>query len=135
MYDIICKPGGAIMQREIIILNNSNSLLSKNNINCLIVEINKLSIDKTMKELLLIASTNLISTVKTTKALIYQLETFKSHGQVMPNKTKSKYLNKIILDLSKLSTEDFTTNIDNLINFITTNNINLTIQANKKAVI
>ncbi|MBP3708424.1 MAG: hypothetical protein J6J36_07525 [Clostridia bacterium] len=117
------------MGKQIIILNNSSSVLSKDNINSLIIEINKLKINRPMKELLLIASTNLLSSVKTTKGLIYQLESFRNQGKVLPEKTKSKYLNKIIADLKQLSISDFTTNINNLISYLETNNISLTIKA------
>lgn len=118
------------MEKQIIILNNSSSMLSKEYIHNLIVEINKFQINKSMKQLLLIASINLLSNVKTTKGLTYQLDSFKNQGKVFPNKTKSKYLNSIIKDIKKLSISDFSTNIDNLIKFIELNHIKIEVKNN-----
>lgn len=115
------------MNKEIIALNNIQSMFSKDNINKLIVEINKLKINKDMKKLLLMASLNLLSSVKTTKSIVYQLETFKSQGKVVPSKTKSKYLNNILKDIKQMSASDFSNNIDNLITFLKTNNITIKI--------
>ena len=61
------------MDRQLVLLNNPSQMINKETINKLIVEINKLNINKTMKQILLIASLNLLSSVKTTKGLIYQL--------------------------------------------------------------
>ena len=113
------------MNKELIILNNSHTMLSKEYINNLVVEINKLKINKSMKELLLIASINLLSSTKTTKSLTYQLDNFRNHWKVLPEKTKSKYLNNIIKKINKSSASDFTNNINNLINYLTINNINI----------
>ena len=76
------------MNKEIIILNSTSTQITKNNLNKLIAEINKLDIGKFMKKILLIACINLLSTTKTTKGLIYQLETFKKQGKVFPDKTR-----------------------------------------------
>ncbi len=103
-------------------------MLSKKYINSLILEINKLDINKSMKELLLIASTNLLSPIKTSKGLIYQLDSFKKQGSIFPEKTKSKYLNSIIKDLKSLPESDFIGNIDNLKVFLESNSINITIK-------
>lgn len=115
------------MNKEIIALNNIQSMFSKDNINKLIVEINKLKINKDMKKLLLMASLNLLYSVKTTKSIVYQLETFKSQGKVLPSKTKSKYLNNILKDIKQMSASDFSNNIDNLITFLKNNNITIKI--------
>lgn len=115
------------MNREIIILNNANSMLSTENINKIIVEINKLKINKAMKKILLIASLNLLSSVKTTKSLVYQLENFRNQGKIYPERTKSKYINNILKDIKNMSVSDFTNNVNNLINFLTANNITIKI--------
>lgn len=115
------------MNKEIIALNNIQSMFSKDNINKLIVEINKLKINKDMKKLLLMASLNLLYSVKTTKSIVYQLETFKSQGKVLPSRTKSKYLNNILKDIKQMSASDFSNNIDNLITFLKNNNITIKI--------
>lgn len=111
------------MNRQLVLLNNSSQMINKETINKLIVEINKLNINKTMKQILLIASLNLLSSVKTTKGLVYQLESFRNHGKIYPEKTKSKYLNNIIKTIKSLSISDLTNTINNLINFLTTNNV------------
>ena len=79
------------MDRQLVLLNNPSQMINKETINKLIVEINKLNINKTMKQILLIASLNLLSSVKTTKGLIYQLESFRNQGKIYPEKTRSKY--------------------------------------------
>ena len=99
------------MDRQLVLLNNPSQMINKETINKLIVEINKLNINKTMKQILLIASLNLLSSVKTTKGLIY------------PEKTRSKYINNIIKTIKSLSISDLTNTINNLINFLTTNNV------------
>ena len=48
------------MDRELIIFNDSNQMINPTTNNKLIAEINKLSITKPMKQILLIAITNLI---------------------------------------------------------------------------
>ena len=53
------------MNKQLFIMNNASNMLSKKYINGLILEINKLDISKHMKELMLVASTNLLSTTKT----------------------------------------------------------------------
>ena len=68
----------------------------KETINKLIMEINKFTKNNSMKQILLIASLNLLSPVKTQKALIYQLESFRNQGKVYPERTKSKYINNTI---------------------------------------
>lgn len=118
------------MSKQLFIMNNSNNILSKKYINNLILEINKLDINKIMKEILLIASTNLLSPTKTSKGLIYQLDSFKKQESVFPEKTKSKYLNSIIKDLKSLPKSDFISNIDNLKIFLESNNINITVKPN-----
>lgn len=115
------------MNRELILLNNPSQIINKDTINKLIGEINKLKINKSMKQILLIASLNLLSSVKTAKGLTYQLETFRNQGKIYPEKTKSKYINNIIKDLKQLSIADFTSTINNLINFLNTNNITIKI--------
>ena len=77
------------MDRQLVLLNNPSQMINKETINKLIVEINKLNINKTMKQILLIASLNLLSSVKTTKGLIYQLESFRNQGKINPEKTRS----------------------------------------------
>ena len=118
------------MNKQLFIMNNSNNMLSKKYINGLILEINKLDISKYMKELMLVASTNLLSPTKTSKGIIYQLESFKKQSKVFPDKTKSKYLNSIIKDLNTISMHDLTENIEALIQFLQTNEINITIKMN-----
>lgn len=111
------------MNKELIILNDSNQMINKTIINKLIVEINTLKITKSMKQILLIASLNLLSSVKTTKGLTYQLETFRNQGKIYPEKTKSKYINNTLKEIKKMSASDFTNNINNLISYLNTNNI------------
>lgn len=111
------------MDRQLVLLNNPAQMMNKETINKLIVEINKINITKTMKQILLMAALNLLSSVKTTKGLIYQLESFRNQGKIYPEKTKSKYINNIIKTIRKLSVSDLTNTINNLINFITTNSI------------
>ena len=113
------------MDKEIFILNKPNEMYSKENINKLIVEINKLKISKNMKKFLLVACLNLLSSTKTPKAIEYQLQTFKKQGRIIPEKTKSKYVNKLLSELNELSEADFTTEIDNLVKYITSNDINI----------
>lgn len=115
------------MNRELIILNNPTQMINKTVINKLITEINKLKINKSMKQILLIASLNLLSSIKTAKGLTYQLENFRNQGKIYPKKTKSKYINNILKDIKKMSISDFTNNINNLINFLNTNNITIKI--------
>lgn len=115
------------MNKQLVLLNNPAQMINKESINKLVVEINKLNITKTMKQLLLIACLNLLSSVKTTKSLIYQLESFRNHGKVYPEKTKSRYVNNIIKSLKQLSISDFTNTINNLINFLSSNNITIKI--------
>ena len=111
------------MDRQLVLLNNPSQMINKETINKLIVEINKLNINKTMKQILLIASLNLLSSVKTTKGLIYQLESFRNQGKIYPEKTRSKYINNIIKTIKSLSISDLTNTINNLINFLTANNV------------
>ena len=55
LYDIICKlKEVVIMDRQLVLLNNPSQMINKETINKLIVEINKLNINKTMKQILLI---------------------------------------------------------------------------------
>lgn len=115
------------MNRELIILNDPTQMINKTVINKLITEINKLKINKSMKQILLIASLNLLSSIKTAKGLTYQLENFRNQGKIYPKKTKSKYINNILKDIKKMSISDFTNNINNLINFLNTNNITIKI--------
>ena len=115
------------MNRELIILNDPTQMINKTTINKLISEINKLKINKSMKQILLIASLNLLSSIKTAKGLTYQLENFRNQGKIYPEKTKSKYINNILKDIKKMSISDFTNNINNLINFLNTNNITIKI--------
>ena len=111
------------MNRELIILNNSNQMINPTTNNKLIIKINELSITKSMKQLLFIACLNLISSVKTTESLIYQLECFRNQGRVYPEKTQSKYVNNILNNIKKMSISDYTININNLINYLKANNI------------
>ena len=115
------------MNRELIILNDSNQMINPTTNNKLIRKINELSITKPMKQLLLIACLNLISSIKTTEGLIYQLENFKDKGKVYPEKTKSKYINNILKSIKEMSLTDYTTNINNLINYLNINNITIKI--------
>lgn len=115
------------MDKEIFVLNDLQSMYSKDNINKLIIEINKLEITKDMKKFLLVASLNLLSSVKTTKSLVYQLENFKNQGKIIPSKTQSKYINIILKDIREMSVSDFSNTINNLINFVKSNNINIKI--------
>ena len=66
------------MNKQLILLKNPSQMINKETINKLIMEINKFTINKSMKQILLIASLNLLSPVKTQKALIYQLESGKN---------------------------------------------------------
>ena len=111
------------MDRQLVLLNNPSQMINKETINKLVVEINKLNINKTMKQILLIASLNLLSSVKTTKGLVYQLESFRNQGKIYHEKTRSKYINNIIKTIKSLSISDLTNTINNLINFLTTNNV------------
>ena len=113
------------MNKEIINLNNSKSMFSKENINKLIVEINKFSISKDMKKMLLIASLNLLSSVKTTKALVYQLQTIKNKGEVALDNSKSRYLHKIMKELNNLTIIEFSNTVDASIKFVNDNNISI----------
>ena len=113
------------MDKEIFILNKSNDMYSKENINKLIVEINKLKISKNMKKFLLVASLNLLSSIKTQKALEYQLQTFKKQGRIIPEKTRSKYINKLLNELNELPESVFKAEIDGLIQYITSNNVTI----------
>ena len=116
------------MNKQLFIMNNSNNMLSKKYINGLILEINKLDISKYMKELMLVASTNLLSPTKTSKGLIYQLEIFKKQAKILPEKTKSKYINTIIKDLNTISMHDLTKNIDLLVSFLEKNDISICVK-------
>lgn len=115
------------MNRQLIILNDPIQMINTDTINKLILEINKLKINKSMKQILLIASLNLLSPIKTAKALTYQLENFKNQGKIYPDRTKSKYLNNILKELKNMNISDFTNNINNLINFLNANNITIKI--------
>ncbi|MBR2744263.1 MAG: hypothetical protein IKE01_03085 [Clostridia bacterium] len=118
------------MNKQLFIINNSSNMLSKKYINNLIMEINKIDISKHMKELILIASTNLFSPTKTSKGIIYQLELFKKQAKVVPEKTRSKYLNNLIADLNSLSTHDLIENIDMLTKYLQQNEISITVKTN-----
>ena len=118
------------MNKQLFIMNNASNMLSKKYINGLILEINKLDISKNMKELLLVASTNLLSPTKTSKGIIYQIESFKKQSKIVPDKTKSKYLNSIIDDLNSLSMHDLTENIDALVEFLQKNDVSITVKTN-----
>ena len=111
------------MNKQLILLKNPSQMINKETINKLIMEINKFTINKSMKQILLIASLNLLSPVKTQKALIYQLESFRNQGKVYPERTKSKYINNTIKEIKKLTNSDFTSNINNLINYLTSQNV------------
>ena len=113
------------MNKQLFIMNNASNMLSKKYINGLILEINKLDISKHLKELMLVASTNLLSPTKTSKGIIYQIESFKKQSKIIPDKTKSKYLNSIIDDLNSLSTEDLEKNIDALVEFLQNNEVSI----------
>ena len=116
------------MNKQLFLIDNSSNMLSKKYINGLILEINKLDISKHMKELMLVASTNLLSPTKTSKGLIYQLESFKKQAKVFPEKTKSKYINTIIKDLNTISMHDLTENIDALVIFLQNNSISISVK-------
>lgn len=118
------------MNKQLFIMNNSNNILSKKYINGLILEINKLDISKHMKELMLVASTNLLSPNKTSKGIIYQLEVFKKQAKILPEKTKSKYINTIIQDLNTISVHDLIQNIDVLVSFLEKNNVSISVKNN-----
>lgn len=118
------------MNKQLFIMNNASNILSKKYINGLILEINKLDISKHMKELMLVASTNLLSPTKTSKGIIYQIESFKKQSKIIPDKTKSKYLNSIIDDLNSLSTEDLEKNIDALVEFLQNNEVSILVKTN-----
>lgn len=118
------------MDKQLFIMNNASNMLSKKYINGLIMEINKLDISKYMKELMLVSATNLLSPAKTSKGIIYQLESFKKQTKVFPEKTKSKYLNSIIEDLNTISMHDLIENIDKLIEFLKNNDVNITVKNN-----
>lgn len=118
------------MNKQLFIMNNASNMLSKKYINGLILEINKLDVSKHMKELMLVASTNLLSPTKTSKGIIYQLESFKKQGKIVPEKTKSKYLNCVIEDLNSLSPNDLTQSIDGLVEFLQKNELSITIKNN-----
>jgi hypothetical protein len=118
------------MNKQLFIMNNASNMLSKKYINGLILEINKLDISKHMKELMLVASTNLLSPTKTSKGIIYQIESFKKQSKIIPDKTKSKYLNSIIDDLNSLSTEDLEKNIDALVEFLQNNEVSILVKTN-----
>ncbi|MBR2704114.1 MAG: hypothetical protein IKE91_01455 [Clostridia bacterium] len=118
------------MNKQLFIMNNASNMLSKKYINGLILEINKLDINKQMKELMLVASTNLLSPTKTSKGIIYQVEAFKKQARVMPDKTKSKYLNSVIDDLNSLSMRDLIENIDELVFFLEKNEVSITVKNN-----
>lgn len=118
------------MNKQLFIMNNASNMLSKKYINGLILEINKLDISRHMKELMLVASTNLLSPTKTSKGITYQLESFKKQAKIIPEKTKSKYLNSIITDLNTISMHDLIENIDALINFLEKNDISIVVRAN-----
>ena len=111
-------------------MNHASNMLSKKYINGLILEINKLDISKHLKELMLVASTNLLSPTKTSKGIIYQIESFKKQSKIIPDKTKSKYLNSIIDDLNSLSTEDLEKNIDALVEFLQNNEVSILVKTN-----
>ena len=119
------------MNKQLFIMNNASNMLPKKYINGLIIEINKLDISKHMKELMLVASTNLLSPTKTSKGIIYQIESFKKQAQVIPDKTKSKYLNSIIDDLNSLPMHDLVETIDELIYFLQKNEISITVKNNQ----
>lgn len=118
------------MNKQLFIMNNASNMLSKKYINGLILEINKLDISKHLKELMLVASTNLLSPTKTSKGIIYQIESFKKQSKIIPDKTKSKYLNSIIDDLNSLSTEDLEKNIDALVEFLQNNEVSILVKTN-----
>ena len=118
------------MNKQLFIMNNASNMLPKKYINGLIIEINKLDISKHMKEIMLVASTNLLSPTKTSKVIIYQIESFKKQAQVIPDKTKSKYLNSIIDDLNSLPMHDLVETIDELIYFLQKNEISITVKNN-----
>lgn len=111
------------MNKQLILLKNPSQMINKETINKLIMEINKFTINKSMKQILLIASLNLLSPIKTQKALIYQLESFRNQGKVYPERTKSKYINNTIKGIKKLTNSDFTSNINNLINYLSSQNV------------
>ena len=79
---------------------------------------------------MLVASTNLLSPTKTSKGIIYQIESFKKQSKIIPDKTKSKYLNSIIDDLNSLSTEDLEKNIDALVEFLQNNEVSILVKTN-----
>ena len=118
------------MNKQLFIMNSASNMLSKKYINGLILEINKLDISKHLKELMLVASTNLLSPTKTSKGIIYQIESFKKQSKIIPDKTKSKYLNSIIDDLNSLSTEDLEKNIDALVEFLQNNEVSILVKTN-----
>ena len=89
------------MNKQLILLKNPSQMINKETINKLIMEINKFTINKSMKQILLMAALNLLSSVKTTKGLIYQLESFRNQGKIYPEKTKSKYINNTIIGCNK----------------------------------
>lgn len=109
------------MKKQLILINNPSQMINKETINKLVIEINKLNINKTMKKFLLIASINLLSSTKTTSGLVYQLTLFRKNGKIYPEKTRSKYMNSIIKDLKKLSISDYTNTINNLIDYLNSN--------------
>lgn len=116
------------MDKQLFIMNNSSNMLSKKYINELILDINKLDINKVQKELMLVAATNLLSPQKTSKGLIYQLEVFKKQAKIIPEKTKSKYINTIIQDLNLMSMHDLIENIDRLVEYLQNNAINILVK-------
>lgn len=109
------------MDKQLIFLNNPSQMINKETNNKIICEINKLSISKTMKQFLFIASINLLSPTKNTKSLIYQLDSFKKQKKVYSPKSKNKYINITITTLNNLSQADFDSTINSLISFLNNN--------------
>lgn len=114
------------MERKIIIAGKLNQKLQKpNNIEKIIEQINNISINKNQKYILFIAAIRIIEDKKQTFQLIKQLEEMKKEKQIINKFSKSKYIFNIIKYLENLEQGDYKQEIETLINYVKTNNIEL----------
>lgn len=114
------------MERKIIMAGKLNPQLQKpNNIEKIIGQINSVPINKNQKYILFIAAIRIIEDKKQNAQLIRQLEEMQKEKQIIKKFSKSKYIFNIIKYLENMNQNDYKQEIETLINYVKTNNIEL----------
>lgn len=112
------------MERKVIYSGIIKPGISKSD-NCLeiINKINTFKLNKKMKEILFLAVMKIFTAEKKNKDILFHLESFKRNGRVYPEFSSSKYVQKVIDDVKQMEEKEFKKDVDELIKYVNTNNI------------